>query len=125
MRPGYEIGYVAWGLGGAAGVGMAMGHDDDDGTFAGIIAAAMSLGGIFAAKFFMFEHFKNELGHLALEDVADIEGLEGVGQQDLAQIGQLLQENITFASMFGPIDALFILLAVGTAYKLGSGQATD
>ena len=45
-----EIGFVAWGLGGLAGLGMALGHEDDDGTFAGIIAAFMSLGGIVAAK---------------------------------------------------------------------------
>jgi DNA integrity scanning protein DisA with diadenylate cyclase activity len=27
-----------------------------------------------------------------------------------------------FGTMFSPIDGLFILLAVGTAYRLGSGQ---
>jgi predicted Zn finger-like uncharacterized protein len=45
-----ELGYIAWGLGGLAGFGMALGHDDDDGTLAGIIAAFMSLGGIVIAK---------------------------------------------------------------------------
>jgi predicted Zn finger-like uncharacterized protein len=45
-----ELGYVAWGLGALAGFGMALGHDDDDGTFAGIIAAFMSLAGIVVAK---------------------------------------------------------------------------
>jgi predicted Zn finger-like uncharacterized protein len=45
-----ESSYIAWGLGGLAGLGMALGHDDDDGTFAGIIAAFMSLVGIIAAK---------------------------------------------------------------------------
>jgi hypothetical protein len=44
--------YIAWGLGGLAGLGMALGHDDDDGTIAGIIAAFMSLVGIVAAKIF-------------------------------------------------------------------------
>ena len=33
-------------------------------------------------------------------------------------------EQIPFSVMFSPVDGLFILLAVGTAYKLGSGQAT-
>jgi hypothetical protein len=50
---GFELGYIAWGLGGLAGLGMAYGHDDDDGTFAGIIAAFMSLVGIVAAKVFI------------------------------------------------------------------------
>jgi hypothetical protein len=48
-----EFGFVAWGLGGLAGLGMALGHEDDDGTFAGIIAAFMSLLGIVAAKVFI------------------------------------------------------------------------
>jgi hypothetical protein len=122
---GYEVGYVAWGLGAAAGIGMAIAHDDDDGTFAGIIAAGMSIGGIFAAKFFIFQHFQSMFGDFTIADVPDAEGLEGVDQQQLAEFGQLLQENITFASMFSPIDALFILLAVGSAYKLGSGKAVD
>ncbi len=46
----WELGYIAWGLGGLAGLGMALGHDDEDGTIAGIIAAFMSLVGIVAAK---------------------------------------------------------------------------
>jgi hypothetical protein len=49
----YEFSIVAWGLGGLAGFGMALGHEDDDGTFAGIIAAFMSLLGIVAAKVFI------------------------------------------------------------------------
>jgi len=48
-----EFGIVAWGLGGLAGLGMALGHEDDDGTFAGIIAAFMSIVGIVAAKVFI------------------------------------------------------------------------
>jgi hypothetical protein len=46
----WELGYIAWGLGGLAGLGMALGHEDEDGTIAGIIAAVMSLVGIVAAK---------------------------------------------------------------------------
>lgn len=122
---GYEIGYVAWGLGGAAGVGMAAGHEDDDGTTAGIIAACMAIVGIFAAKLFAFEHIKNNFAEYAFEG----EELQGVDTAQLAevsqQLGDLFAQEVTFLSMFAPIDALFILLAVGTAYKLGSGQATS
>ena len=49
----YEFSIVAWGLGGLAGLGMALGHEADDGTFAGIIAAFMSFVGIVAAKIFI------------------------------------------------------------------------
>jgi transcription elongation factor Elf1 len=46
----HEFWFMAWALGGLAGIGMALGHEDDDGTIAGIIAAFMSLVGIVAAK---------------------------------------------------------------------------
>jgi hypothetical protein len=46
----YEFSLIAWGLGGLVGFGMALGHDSDDGTIPGIIAAFMSLFGIIAAK---------------------------------------------------------------------------
>jgi hypothetical protein len=122
---GYEIGYVAWGLGAAAGVGMAAGHEDDDGTKAGIIASCMAIVGIFAAKLFAYEHIKNNIAEYAFEG----DELEGVDPAQMAefgqQLGELFAQEVTFLSMFGPIDALFILLAVGTAYKLGSGQATS
>jgi hypothetical protein len=124
IATGYEIGYVAWGLGAAAGVGMAAGHEDDDGTTAGIIASCMALLGIFAAKLFAFEHIKNNFAQYAFEG----EEVEGADTAQLAevsqQLGELFAQEMTFMSMFGPVDAIFILLAVGTAYKLGSGQAT-
>jgi len=106
----YEIGWIAWGLGAAAGAGMAMGHEDDDGTMAGIIAAGISILGIVAAKFFIFEYLKSQLAEIGIT---------------LDDLGEVAAGVFTFTSLFGPIDALFILLAVGSAYKIGSGQATD
>ncbi len=52
-----EFAVIAWGMGGLAGLGMAIGHDDDDGTMAGIIAAFVSLFGIIAAKFLIIVVF--------------------------------------------------------------------
>lgn len=51
---GYEIGWIAWGLGFAAGVGMLMGYRDGDDTISGLTAAGMALVGILAAKVFIF-----------------------------------------------------------------------
>lgn len=106
----YEIGWIAWGLGAAAGAGMAMGHQDKDGSMAGIVAAGISILGILAAKLFVFEHLKSQLAELGLS---------------LAVLGERTGETFTFTSVFGPIDGLFILLAVCSAYKIGSGQASD
>ena len=106
----YEIGWIAWGLGALAGAGMALGHDDKDGTAAGITAAGISIAGILAAKFFIYQHIAG-----MIED-------SGV---PLEMVEKLSGESFSFGAMFSPIDGLFFLLAIGTAYKLGSGQATD
>ncbi len=45
-----EFGFIAIALGGLTGFGMSLGHEDDDGTTAGIVAAFVSLFGIVAAK---------------------------------------------------------------------------
>lgn len=107
---GYEIGWIAWGLGFASGAGMAIGHEDDDGTTAGIVAAGISTLGIVGAKFFIFEHMTSQMAEMGIS---------------LEALGTLVGEPITFGTLFGPIDGLFILLAVASAYKIGSGQVSD
>jgi hypothetical protein len=204
---GFEVGYIAWGLGGLAGLGMALGHEDSDGTVAGIIAACMSLGGIVAAKVLiivivlaaLFHNVARELGKIEQEQQmaekldpidqkrADLEfpvtseklrasgnnELEATEKQwdearakakeELAKMNEaeldarLLALNaddrdvappnavggpdnpngvippedrpnliaLFFQSMFAPMDGIFILLAVATAYKVGSGRSTS
>jgi hypothetical protein len=204
---GREFGILAWGLGAMAGYGMALGHDDDDGTTAGIIAAVMSFVGIVAAKAMIIlifiavavaaivnrgddklldnEGFQRQLlaaqmstdkmkaqnidlaqateaqwtaaqtaaradvdkltddqvaaelkkrheaaqAQAAEEAKADEEQPEIEVNQDVADdpaeapdIGFI---GLFFKHMFSPIDGLFILFAFFTAYKVGSGQATD
>jgi DNA-directed RNA polymerase subunit RPC12/RpoP len=54
VMTGLEIGWIAIGVGAAAGGGMAAGYDDKrDGTIPGIIAAFMALGGIVLGKIFI------------------------------------------------------------------------
>jgi hypothetical protein len=54
VMTGLEIGWIAIGVGAAAGGGMAAGYDDKrDGTIPGIIAAFMALGGIVMGKVFI------------------------------------------------------------------------
>lgn len=45
-------------------------------------------------------------------------------ERDMAEFKEMLSVGSSsfFSSMFGPIDAIFILLALGTAIKLGGGQ---
>ena len=116
-----QIGWIAWGLGFAAGAGMAIGHEDDDGTTAGIIAGGISILGILGAKFYLFKHFTSYFA--SNNEMFETMGEQGVALQQA--LTQALGENLSFSDMFGPIDGLFILLAVGSAYKIGSGQITD
>jgi len=92
---------------------MAMGHEDEEGTLAGIIAAAMSIVGIMAAKGIIYERLHQQLAEL------------GITGDSLAKLEELTGESLTFSSMFGPIDGIFILFAVASAYKLGSGKVEE
>jgi hypothetical protein len=49
----YQIGWIAWGLGAMAGLGMLWGYGESN-TRAGFTAACIALAGIFAAKFGVF-----------------------------------------------------------------------
>ncbi len=120
-----QLGWIAWGLGFAAGAGMAIGHEDKDGTVAGIVAGGISILGIVGAKFYLYKHLKSS--------AADMLGIGAIGGQDgealkaamTEALDKVFAEQISFGDMFGPIDGIFILLAVATAYQIGSGQMTD
>lgn len=104
-----ELGWIACVLGFLAGAGMAIGHrEGDDG--AGIAAAAISLAGIFAAKWMIYA---NCMAPIISAGV--MESLYGEG------------ETVPgfFSLMFGPMDGIFVLLAFFTAYKVGSGKPTS
>jgi hypothetical protein len=140
----YEFAIVAWGLGGLAGLGMALGHEDNDGTIAGIIAAFMSLVGIVAAKVMIVviviasvvSSMAGEVDSSPFDDAAARQPAAQVAAGDVgghtpppAETQDDASDDVSFGSLvgslFGPIDGLFILLAFFTAYKVGSGQTHD
>ncbi|MEC8336805.1 MAG: hypothetical protein VXZ84_01535 [Planctomycetota bacterium] len=53
----YSLGFLAWGVGSLAGLGMALGHQDNDGTLAGITSAMMALVGCVFSKVLYFAIF--------------------------------------------------------------------
>jgi hypothetical protein len=200
-----EIGWIAWGVGAAAGAGMSAGYDDkSDGTIPGILAAFIALGGIVLGKVFilvwvlypllagnpddfafqreavagnMAEKVLQERGidseadeaafdqeyNKAYESLAEVSDEEisrrfsAITAQAESQIETTTAEQggiqaavatdgragavvispppaeeeapslvgAFFSMMFGPMDALFILFAFFTAYKIGSGGSTD
>lgn len=208
----HEIGWIAWGIGAAAGGGMSVGYDDNssDGFLPGVLAAFIALGGIVLGKIFIViwviyplvvgqpEDFAfkrellasdmaakalkargldpdNQLAHSqeydkAMTSLASLSD-EEVEERYTAYMGEVQAEleqanaedavaaqaaaeapdqqqaalqipehdvgafdgaeaepsliGLFFSAMFGPMDAVFILLAFFTAYKIGSGTNSD
>ena len=111
IATGFEIGWIAWGLGLAAGAGMQVGYGSND-DLAGIAAAFIACFGILAAKWMIF-------CHVVLPIIEQVEMAGGMG-------GQLpSRTSLFFQVSFGIIDGVFILLAFFTAYKVGAGKSSD
>lgn len=93
MMANLEIGWIFWGMGALAGLGMRLGAGDADEHIAGTLALVITL---------MFYAFVKG-GILLIATLGDA----GIG----------------FFDVFGPLDLLFIFLACGSAYKIGSNSA--
>ncbi len=109
---GVELGWIAWGVGLLAGLGMLLGSRKEN-DLAGITAAFISIAGIFAAKWLIFA------------------SILAVGAEDLVAEEMMLEElpngeaaPLTFWSLFGPFEGICILLAFFTAYGVGCGRLT-
>ena len=104
-----EVGYVAWAIGGLVGFSVRVCAGDMDETFAGIIAATSSVVSILLGKllsvYFVVTYLiqKGEIPPVAPE-----------------QMGALM--GVAFAGTFGIVDIVFFVLAIMTAYRLGSGN---
>lgn len=107
-----ELGWIAWGVGFLAGLGMLLGSRKENDT-AGITAAFISIAGIFAAKWLIFATI---LAVGAEEMVAEELMLEELPTGEPAPL--------TFWSLLGPFEGICILLAFFTAYAVGSGRFT-
>ncbi|MCC7425204.1 MAG: hypothetical protein IT428_33455 [Planctomycetaceae bacterium] len=110
-----EIGWIAWGLGALVGFCVRVASaDHHDGFLPGIIAAIISVGSICAGKYMAAALLVNKvLGQLAAAN-------PGIGNVPLGEARWVL-----FTAMFGAMDILFFLLAIATAFKLGSGGGDD
>jgi len=101
----YELGWIAWGLGVLAGAGMALGYREET-VQGGVVAAGIAVVGILAAKIAVFLY---------------------VNYSEVVQSGSstpLASEaaSFFFRNYFGGLDLLFVLFAVGSAYRLGRGN---
>ncbi|MGF7048178.1 hypothetical protein J2T13_002685 [Paenibacillus sp. DS2015] len=98
----YEIGLVAWAIGGLAGYAVSILANRHTSSIHQIIAVIASLIGILLGKYFMFSYFMND-------------SFEGMFSSYTVQF---FQEN--FTELFAAMDILFVVLAVVTAWQLPS-----
>ena len=67
----YSLSFLAWGVGSLAGLGMALGHQDDDGILAGITSAGMALVGCVFSKVLYFILFLGTFLGMSNQDLLD------------------------------------------------------
>jgi hypothetical protein len=106
-----EVGYVAWGVGGLVGFCVRMGAGDMDEGIAGFIAAGGAVVSILAGKLLA--------GYFIVQWLIK----EGQIPAAIAAEAQWPLSRIAFMSSFGVVDIVFFVLAIATAFKLGSGQS--
>jgi hypothetical protein len=111
----YEIGYVAIGVGALAGGGVVLANNGQRGLPFQIIAVITGVAGIFVGKFLAGVYFYREV---LIEDY----GIELVNQ---IGIGGLFADTLELFPEYlsvtlEPIDLLFVILAIITAWRIPS-----
>ncbi len=111
----YEIGYMAWGVGVAAGYCVTLFARGKRGLPLQIIAVTASLLGILIGKYLIFYHYLKEM-------VLEEHGAEAAANVPVLSLGviQFFFENIV--SLSHPMDLLWIFLAVATAWRMLKGS---
>lgn len=111
---GYEIGFMAWGLGLAAGAGVVFFVRGSRGRALQVVAVLASIVGILAAKYFIFVHFLREA-------VAKQYGAESAARVSLVSVRVVQFFFETMTSVLSAYDALWVILAVVTAWRIPQG----
>ncbi|HEX9780993.1 MAG TPA: hypothetical protein VGB20_07255 [bacterium] len=111
---GWEIGYVAWGLGWLAGYAVVKLTGGKRGRVLQAVAAGSAVLGIAIGKYLIFWHTIKELAsqQMGKDVAAGVSPLSG-------ELIRLFAEH--FTSMLSGFDAVWVLLAVGTAWAIPRG----
>jgi hypothetical protein len=108
---GYEIGYVAWAIGLAAGFGVLLFARGRRGVALQIIAVVSSIFGILLGKYFSFFH--------TLKEVIS----EDYGAEAAATLSMFSGKVVNFfiskiGALSSPYDLLWVILAVASAWRI-------
>jgi hypothetical protein len=111
---GYEIGFVAWGIGLATGFGVVLFSKGQRGVPLQVIAVLTSIFGIVIGKYLTFFHFlqKTVEGKFGAEAASNVDIFS-------EKVAQLFIQNV--GSMLSPYDILWVILAVITAWRIPRG----
>lgn len=96
----YEIGIVAWAIGGLAGYAVVFLAKENVNTTHQVIAVIASILGIILGKYFILGYYY-------------MDGISGIFHRELPSV---FFNNLSL--FFGGIDVIFVLLAVATAWLL-------
>lgn len=113
----YEIGYLAIGVGIVAGYGVYFASGKKGGAILQILASVSSIVGILIGKYVTFYHFFRQGATEAAKE-------QGVDPTELLNQFTLFSGNMissfikNIGSMLGGFDILWVILAVGAAYKI-------
>jgi hypothetical protein len=103
----YEIGYLAVGVGFLAGLGVKLGSGDSHGVHLQWAAVGATLFGMIAAKYFIYAHF--------FTSAAQAEAGISISYFSPVTLGAFPGMFVEMLSLF---DALWVFLAVSTAWRI-------
>jgi hypothetical protein len=108
---GYEIGWIAWGVGWLAGVGVVLFAGGRRGRPLQLVAVAAAVLGLLIGKYFTFvAALKQYLG----EEL----GVEAVAEMSMFSVGVIQMFGASLTVMVNGFDLLWIFLAVATAWGI-------
>lgn len=114
----YEVGVIAWGIGGLCGTAVVMFAQGRKGLPLQLVAVTTSVLGIVVGKYFTFYYFLKQ----AL--------IEEYGEEGVAELSVLGMDTMQFfiekvPEMLSGFDALWVLLAVITAWSIPKGSGIN
>lgn len=112
---GYEIGYVAWGIGVLSGYAVALSAMGSRGVPIQVIALISSVFGILIGKYFVFFHYLKQ-------SVEKEYGSEAVSQLSMFSEAVIKYFGENIISMLNVFDILWVVLAIGTAWYIPKGS---
>lgn len=114
LTTGYEIGFMAWGLGWMTGFGVVLFSRGKKGIPLQIVAVLTSIFGIVLGKYLIFVHYLKEV-------LIEKFGAEAVSNISLTSKETIQAFSGSLGLMVDGFDILWIILAVVTAWKIPKG----